>query len=95
MCNLIENSKKYRKTTRSLWNYYRDELTDGTNDNHFLNKNVLNSDSFKYKTSVARSTYNVDAKTNNAEGNEINNPTYDENKSGKKKLNCCSIKISD
>ena len=95
MYNLIENSKKYRKTTRSLWNYYRDELTDGTNDNHFLNKNVLNSDSFKYKTSVARSTYNVDAKTNNAEGNEINNPAYDENKSGKKKLNCCSIKISD
>ena len=37
----------------------------------------------------------LDAKTNNAEGNEINNPAYDENKSGKKKLNCCSIKISD
>ena len=95
MCNLIENSNKYRKTTGSLWNYYRHELTDGTNDNHFLNKNVFNSDSFKCKTSVAGSTYNVDAKTNNAKGNEINNPAYDENKSGKKKLNCCSIKISD
>ena len=86
MYNLIENSKKYRKTTRSLWNYYRDELTDGTNDNHFINKNIISSDSFKYKTSVAGSTYNIDAKTTNAEGNEINNRTYDENKSGKKEV---------
>ena len=25
MCNLLEYSKNYRKTTESLWNYYRDE----------------------------------------------------------------------
>ena len=25
MCNLLEYSKNYRKTTGSLWNYYRDE----------------------------------------------------------------------
>ena len=42
MYNLIEYSKNYRTTTGSLWNYYRDELTDDTNDNHFLNKNVIN-----------------------------------------------------
>ena len=30
----------------------------------------------------------------NAEGNEINNPAYNANKSGKKRSsNCCSIKI--
>ena len=83
MYNLIEYSKNYRKTRASLWNYYRDELTDDTNDIHFPNKNVIDSKSFKYKTNVRGSTCNVDAKITNAEGNEINNPAYDANKSGK------------
>ena len=43
MYNLIEYSKNYRKTTGSLWNYYRDELTDGTNDSNIPNKNEINS----------------------------------------------------
>ena len=47
MCNLLEYSKNYSKTTGSLWNYYRDELTDDTNDINFPNKNVINSESFK------------------------------------------------
>ena len=85
MYNLMEYSKNCRKTTGSLWNCYSDELTDDTNDNNFPNKNVINSESFKYKTSVTGSTYNVDAKITNAEGNEINNPAYDANKSGKKR----------
>ena len=29
MYNLIEYSKNYRKTTGSLWNYYRDEPNSG------------------------------------------------------------------
>ena len=45
MYNLIEYSKNYRKTTGSLWNYYRDELTDDRNNNSFPNKDVINSDS--------------------------------------------------
>ena len=28
MYNLLEYSKNYSKTSASLWNYYRDELTD-------------------------------------------------------------------
>ena len=44
-------------TSGSLWNYYRDELTDETNDNG--PNNVINSEFFKYKTSIAGSTYNV------------------------------------
>ena len=28
MYNLLEYSKNYLKTSGSLWNYYRDELTD-------------------------------------------------------------------
>ena len=47
--NLIEYSKNYRKTTGSLWNYYRDELRHDTNDNNNQNKNVINSEPFKDK----------------------------------------------
>ena len=69
-----------------MWNYYRDELSDDENNNNNPNKNVTNSESFKYKTSITGSTYNVDAKVTNVEGNEINNPAYDANKSGSKKV---------
>ena len=53
MYNLIEYSKNYRKTIGNLRNYYRDELSYDTNDNNNnLNKNVINSESFKYKTNI-------------------------------------------
>ena len=81
---MTEYSKNYRKKTGSLWNYYRDELTDDTNAINFPNKNVIHSDTFNYKRSVTESTYNLDAKITNPEGNEINNPAYNANKSGKK-----------
>ena len=86
MYNLLEYSKNYSKTTVSLWNYCKDELTDDTNDNNNLNKNVINSKSFKYKTSITGSTYNVDARIINDAGNQGNNPAYDANKSGKKEV---------
>ena len=88
MQNLIEYSKNY-----SLWHYYRDQLSDDTNDNNDPNKNVTNSKSFQYKTSITGTTYNVVAKITNEEGNQVNNPAYDANKSGKKSWNCCSSKI--
>ena len=78
-------SKNYSKTTGSLWNYYRDEITDDTNDNNNLNENVIKSKSFKYKTSITGSTYNVDARITNNAGDQINNPAYD-SKSGKKEV---------
>ena len=93
MYNLIEYSKNYRKTKESLWNYCRDELSDDTNSNNNLNKNVINSKSFKWKTSITESTYNVNERITNEEGNQVNNANYDANKSGKKSWNCCSIKI--
>ena len=86
MNNLIEYRKNYSKTTGSLWNYYRDELTDDTNDINFPNKSVINSKSFKYKTSITGSTYNADVRITNAEGNIVDNPAYDANKSGKKEV---------
>ena len=50
MYNLLEYSKNYRKTTGSLWNYYRDEPSNPLSSN---------SESFKYKTSITGITYNV------------------------------------
>ena len=52
MYNLLEYSKNYPKTSGSLWNYYRDELTDETNDDNGPNRNATNSKAFKYKTSI-------------------------------------------
>ena len=43
MYSLLEYSKNYSKTSASLWNYYRNELTDDTNDNNGPNKSVINS----------------------------------------------------
>ena len=86
MYNLFEHSKTYKKTTGSLWNYYRDELSYDTNDNNNPNKNVINSESFKYKTSITGSIYNVDASITDDAGNPVNNPAYDADKSGEKKL---------
>ena len=43
MYNLLEYSKNYRKTTGSLWNYYRDEPSNSLSSN---------SESFKYKAKV-------------------------------------------
>ena len=57
---LLEYSKNYRKTIGSLYNYYRDELANDGNDN-FANRNVVNSNAFKYKNKIICNTYNVDA----------------------------------
>ena len=56
MYNLLQYSKNYRKTTGSLWNYYRDEPS-----NPYSSK----SESFKYKTSITGKTpENNDSLTN-------------------------------
>ena len=50
MYNLLEYCKNYKKTTGSLWNYYRDEPSNPLSPN---------SKSFKYKTGITGNTYNV------------------------------------
>ena len=74
MYNFFEYSKNYKKTTGSLWNYYRDEPS-----------NALSSDSesFKYKTDITGNTYNVGLRIIGDGGNPIPNPNYNENKVGK------------
>ena len=51
MYKLLEYNKNYKKTTGSLWNYYRDEPSNPLSSN---------SESFKYKTSITINSYNLD-----------------------------------
>ena len=69
MYNLLEYSKNYRKTIGSLYNYYRDELSDDADDNNFDNIKVINSNTFKYKNKITGNTYNVNA---GAQGYDVN-----------------------
>ena len=48
MHNLLEYSKNYKKTTDSLWNYYRDEPNSSIGANN-ITHSILNSKSFDYK----------------------------------------------
>ena len=66
-----------------MWNYYRDELTNETNYDNGPNKSVINPKSFKYKTSITGSTYNVPRRITD----EDCNPDYDANKRGTKEVN--------
>ena len=76
MYNLLEYSKNYRKTVRSLYNYYRDELSDDADDNDFDNIKIVNSNTFKYKNKITGNNYNVNV---GAQG-------YDVNKNGTQKV---------
>ena len=72
MYNLLEYSKKYRKTTGSLWNYYRDEPNNlPINDDDLLTVNynadpIISPKSFKYKSSITgkKSNTNQENSTN-------------------------------
>ena len=65
MYNLLEYSKSYRKTTGSLWNYYRDEPNNpplNDDDSPFINYNadpITNFESFKCKSSITGKTSNA------------------------------------
>ena len=76
MYNSLEYSKNYRKTIGSLYNYYRDELSDDADNSNFDNIKVVNSNTFKYKNKTTRNTYNVDAGVDG----------YDVNKNGKQEI---------
>ena len=53
MYNLLEYSKKYRKTTGSFWNYYRDEPNSSIcGENNNVNYLIKDSKSFDYKASI-------------------------------------------
>ena len=92
MYNLLEYSKNYRKTIGSLYNDYRDELSNDDDDNNFCNIEVVNSNSFEYKNNIIGNTYNIDATIPNpdpataAANPRVENPKYDANKEGTKTI---------
>ena len=57
MYNLLEYSKKYKKTTGSLQNYHRDEPNSSTANNN-ITHSILNSKSFNYKENFIGSVTN-------------------------------------
>ena len=67
MYNLLEYSKNYRKTTASLWNYYRDEPNSSTDDNNNITGSILNSEYFDYKANFMEN----DVTQNNFKKNNV------------------------
>ena len=87
MYNLSEYSENYRKTIGSLYNYYRDELSDDNDNDNFGNIKVVNSEAFKYKNKIKGNMYNVDSThVPSAGGNGVPNPDYRANLSGTSSL---------
>ena len=66
MYNLLEYSKNYKKTTGSLWNYYREEPNSST-DNDNITHSILNSESFDYKANFMEN----DVTHNNLTKNDV------------------------
>ena len=64
MYNLLKYSKNYKKTTGSLWNYYRDEPSNTIGNNN-ITDSILNSKSFDYKASFMENGVTHDNLTKN------------------------------
>ena len=64
MYNLLEYSKNYRKTTGTLWNYYRDEPSSTIGAKN-ITHSILNSESFDYKVSFMENGVTHDNLTKN------------------------------
>ena len=63
MYNLLEYSKNYSMTSGSLWNFYRDKITDDANEDNATNNRINNnktmkSKSFEYETELIGRTPN-------------------------------------
>ena len=74
MYNLLEYGDNYSITKGSLWNYYRDEVSDNANennennaDNYRINNKTITSKSFKYKTKIMGNTPTDNDNTTDAE----------------------------
>ena len=61
--NLLEQSKNYRKTTDSVWDYYKDEPNSGADDG--INYSIMYSNSFDYKANFIERSVTQDDLTKN------------------------------
>ena len=85
MYDLLEYSENYSVTSRSLWNFDRDEINDDGNENDNANNRINNSKtitskSFEHKTKILGNT-----------PNNINTTTTTNNNN--RHRSCCFIKI--
>ena len=64
MYNLLEYRKNYKKTTGSLWNYYRDQPNSTIGANNIA-YSILNSESFDYKANFMENGVTHDNLTKN------------------------------
>ena len=58
MCNLIEYSDNYSKTSGSLWQYYKDIPADNNAGNIVDFTATYTTDSFKFKIKITGQTNN-------------------------------------
>ena len=65
MYNFLEYNKNYRKTTGSLWNYYKKEPNICTDNNNNITHSILNSKSFDYKANFMENGVTHDNLTKN------------------------------
>ena len=70
MHSLLEYSDNFFMTSESLWNFYRDEINDSTNENNhannyrIINKKTTTSKSFDHKTELIGSTPDNNSRLN-------------------------------
>ena len=62
--SIVEYSKNYKKTTGSLWNYYRDEPNSSVSANN-ITHSILNSKSFDYKANFIENSVTQNNLTKN------------------------------
>ena len=66
MYNLIEHSDNYSMSSRSLWNYYRNEVNDDDNENDNANNRINNN-----KTIISKSFVHNASAHNNTLDSEV------------------------
>ena len=73
MYNLLEYSENFRKSIGSLYNYYRDKLTNDNilANNAFDNIRVVTSNTFNYKSKITGNTHNVAAGAAGHDANKV------------------------
>ena len=53
MYNLLEYSDNYSMISRSLWDYYRDEINDDANENNDVNNKINNNKTITVKKNLS------------------------------------------
>ena len=66
ICSLLEYSDNYSMTSGTLWNHYKDDKNENSDNNRINNSKAITRKSLEYKIKIIRRTLN-DNKTLDAE----------------------------